>query len=48
MNEAKKAGSHGQKEHKGRWKAIDAGVDLSDDQVLDYFQFTPCIQTSLT
>ena len=28
-----KVGSSGQKSHKGRWGAIDAGKDLSDDQV---------------
>jgi hypothetical protein len=33
MSEAKPVGKHGQKEHKGRWGAIDAGVDMSDDQV---------------
>jgi hypothetical protein len=26
------SGNHGQKPQKGRWKSIDAGVDLSDDQ----------------
>ena len=29
----KTGGSSGQKSHKGRWGAIDAGKDLSDDQV---------------
>ena len=28
----RRGGSSGQKESKGRWKGMDAGVDMSDDQ----------------
>lgn len=29
----KAGGTSGQREHKGRWRGMDAGVDASDDQV---------------